>query len=399
MTVRLPKTKPHAFTSDVVLQAFLIARSANGEGRLVGGAVRDWLLDRPIGDLDMAVNVPISDFCDAARKAGHRIIETGLSHGSVTLMVAADSIEVTQTRSDVSTDGRHAKIGFHPSWEKDAGRRDFTINALYLDQDGHLFDPLGGMADLQQKNLRFIGKPAKRIEEDYLRILRYFRFLSQLDGFEACPQALREMKPHLAGLSHLSGERIIAELITCFEAPNWQIAAELMTKIGLDIALFESAFQAPFAYQKMMHSWQARLVSFLSEEAAAACFALPFARRDMMMMMRLLSPLSAQEMAQLASDEWHIAAYFGGADYAQRCLVQARYHDITLSDNRWQDLRDFVPPPCPVNGHDLRQAGFETGPQMGAMLTKARMIFAKHGFAIGKDEIIAQLRQQDSAQS
>ena len=164
-----------------------LAASLGGEARLVGGVVRDAVLGtldlQGRLDLDMAVNLPIKEVADGARDKGYRVIETGLAFGSVTIIADAHPIEITQTRADLETDGRHATIGFQPDWLEDAKRRDFTMNALYLQSDGQLYDPLGGCDDIAAKRLRFIGVPQDRIAEDYLRILRAIRFLATYPTF------------------------------------------------------------------------------------------------------------------------------------------------------------------------------------------------------------------------
>ena len=170
-----------AFISDI----FRFARVAGGEARLVGGVVRNGLLARDKGvgfdveqDLDFAVSLPIVRFAEVAQQKGLRVVETGLAHGTVTVMADGQSAEVTQLRSDLSTDGRHAKIQPTSDWQTDAKRRDFTINALYLDADGVIHDLVGGYSDLKVGCLRFVGDAARRLQEDHLRLLRALRFLA-----------------------------------------------------------------------------------------------------------------------------------------------------------------------------------------------------------------------------
>ena len=176
--------------SPLAQRLFALAAAAGHEARIVGGAVRDWQAGFDIGDIDMAVAAPIEAFASRCRDAGLRVIETGLSHGTVTVAVDGDAIEVTQTRVDLETDGRHALVGFSDDWQADARRRDFTINALYLDADGRVDDPLGGLADLRNGMLRFAGDAAQRVEEDALRMLRYCRFLPRFGGGSTDADAL-----------------------------------------------------------------------------------------------------------------------------------------------------------------------------------------------------------------
>ncbi len=178
--------------------------------RLVAGAVRDSLLDRPIHDIDMATSLPAEEVLEIAKKADIRAIPTGLQHGTVTLICDNEPVEITTLRQDLETDGRHAKVVFTDSWEQDALRRDFTINAFFLDADLCLYDYTHGLDALKQKKLCFIGEASQRICEDYLRILRFFRFISQL-GFSPSHEDLWAISCHLQGLDRLSRERIGAE--------------------------------------------------------------------------------------------------------------------------------------------------------------------------------------------
>ena len=168
-----------AFISDI----FSIARSAGGEARLVGGVVRNGLLARhkgygfdPEQDLDVAVSLPVTVFVEAARQQGLRVLQTGLAHGTVTVMANEQQAEVTQLRSDVNTDGRHATVRPTTNWQTDALRRDFTINALYLDAEGTVHDLVGGIEDLEQGCLRFVGDAARRLQEDIFGFCARYAF-------------------------------------------------------------------------------------------------------------------------------------------------------------------------------------------------------------------------------
>ena len=144
---------------DVVGYIFDAAKKRGGEARIVGGAVRDWLAGRRVGDIDMAVNLPIRVMADELRQHQLiKVINTGLAHGTVTIVCGSDAVELTQTRSDDDTDGRHAVVRFQDDWAQDAARRDFTINAVYLDAEGQIFDPLNGRADLAARRLQFVGR-------------------------------------------------------------------------------------------------------------------------------------------------------------------------------------------------------------------------------------------------
>ena len=357
----------------------------------VGGIVRDCLLGRPLGDLDMAVNVPISEFAAMAQQDGLRIIETGLLHGSVTLHYRGVNLEVTQTRADLETDGRHARIGFTPHFTEDAKRRDFTINALYCDAAGRLHDPLGGQDDIAAKQIRFIGDAAGRIAEDYLRILRFLRFGAQLEGFECDSAQLAQMGQHLAGLESVSAERIVSELQKLFAGSQWQKIVPAIQQIGLDISLFDREFLPPLPHFHYLESWQSRFASCLDEKALNRALALPFSRSDNAMIRQVTTPLSDEHFEMLQGARWREVVHFGGADFYHRCLVQMRYHGPELPKDRLDEMRHFVPPPCPVSGHDLQQAGIAKGPEIGAMLRAAELLYVQSDYQLDGSQILKQI--------
>ncbi len=170
-----------AFLAQPAIAHLLAALNRNGiETRIIGGAVRNLLLDEPVGDVDLATTALPAQTIRLGQEAGYKPVETGIAHGTVTLVREGIGFEVTTLRQDVETFGRHAKVAFGADFEADARRRDFTINALALSHEGEVIDYCGGLADLAARRLRFIGDAEARIREDYLRILRFFRFQAQL---------------------------------------------------------------------------------------------------------------------------------------------------------------------------------------------------------------------------
>ena len=214
------------------------ALSARGfAARAVGGAVRNALMQRPVTDVDIATNARPEDVMRAVEAAGLKAVPTGLAHGTVTVVAGDRPYEVTTLRKDVETHGRHATVAFTDDWTEDARRRDFTLNALYCNADGIVFDPLAGYPDLAARRVRFIGDAEERIREDYLRILRFFRLTADYgegpadrDGLAAC---VRER----AGLAALSAERIREELLRLLVAPRGPEIAALMLDYGLITAV------------------------------------------------------------------------------------------------------------------------------------------------------------------
>ena len=180
--------------------------------RFVGGCVRKSLCGESVDDIDLATSLEPHEVKKKLTKGNIKVIDTGISHGTVTAILNQKKFEITTLRKDVSTDGRHANVLFTLNWEQDAKRRDFTINAIYADIEGRIFDPLNGIPDLHNGKIKFIGMPEERIQEDYLRILRYFRFFTQYSKTDYDSDIIRSIKININGLNKISNERIFDEL-------------------------------------------------------------------------------------------------------------------------------------------------------------------------------------------
>ena len=186
--------------------------SNSSEIRYVGGCVRKILNKEKVDDIDLATNLEPKDVCEALKKCKINFHETGIKHGTITALIDDYKFEITSLREDIFTDGRHAKVKFSKDWKKDASRRDFTINAIYSDKEGNLFDPYNGKEDLNKGEINFIGIPDQRIKEDYLRILRYIRFSLHYSKQKHKPEIVKFLKMNIDGISKLSKERLIDEL-------------------------------------------------------------------------------------------------------------------------------------------------------------------------------------------
>ena len=186
--------------------------SANSEIRYVGGCVRKIINKENFDDIDLAVNLNPKDVCEALNKNDIKYYESGIEHGTITALINNIKFEITSLRKDVDTDGRHAKVEFSDNWKEDASRRDFTINAIYADIDGSLFDPFDGKKDLENGKILFIGNAEIRVKEDYLRVLRYIRFFLNYSKAKHEPSVIKIIKKNLAGVSSISPERLLDEL-------------------------------------------------------------------------------------------------------------------------------------------------------------------------------------------
>ncbi len=185
--------------------------SESSEVRYVGGCVRKVIKKETVDDIDLATNLVPSEVCDALKKQNINFYETGIQHGTITAIIDDHKYEITSLRKDVSTDGRHAKVEFSSDWKEDAARRDFSINSIYSDKDGNLFDPYNGKKDLESGNVNFIGDSENRIKEDYLRILRYVRFFINYSNQSHDLNIIKKIKKNIGGVSKLSSERLLDE--------------------------------------------------------------------------------------------------------------------------------------------------------------------------------------------
>ena len=230
-----------------------VLQDAGHTALAVGGCVRNALLGAPVGDVDIATDARPDRVTELAQAAGLRVVPTGIDHGTVTVFAHGTGYEVTTFRADVETDGRHAVVRFSDDVAEDAARRDFTMNALYARADGTLVDPLGGLPDLHARRVRFVGNAVQRIREDYLRILRYFRFSAwygdPAQGFDA--DALDAVARNLDGLDRLSRERVGAEVVKLFSAPDPAPAVAAMAQTGVLARVLPGAdavFLAPLVH-------------------------------------------------------------------------------------------------------------------------------------------------------
>ena len=186
--------------------------SSTSELRYVGGCIRKVINNEKFDDIDLATNIEPTEVCSVLKKHNIEFYESGIDHGTITAIIEGSKFEITSLREDILTDGRHAKIKFSKDWKIDASRRDFTINSIYSDKEGNLFDPYNGCDDIKRGKINFIGNPEKRVKEDYLRILRYLRFFLNYSKQPHDPKIIKALKMNLVGISNLSKERLIDEL-------------------------------------------------------------------------------------------------------------------------------------------------------------------------------------------
>ncbi|MCJ8519376.1 poly(A) polymerase [Pseudorhizobium tarimense] len=221
------------FTEPALTRILSVLNRDGGQARVVGGAIRNTLMGLPVGDIDIATTLLPQDVIERAKEAGVKAVPTGIEHGTVTLVIDGRGYEVTTLRRDVETDGRHARVAFGTDWTADAERRDLTINALYASADGNVIDLVGGLADLETRTVRFIGDAATRIAEDYLRVLRFFRFFAYYGSGRPDADGLRASARAKDKLNTLSAERIWAETKKLLAAADPSRALLWMRQTGV----------------------------------------------------------------------------------------------------------------------------------------------------------------------
>ena len=396
----MPNNLPDWATRPLLKRIFAAARACGGEARIVGGAVRDWLVGAPVHDIDMAVNLPIRDVAAHLAGDGIKIVETGKAFGTVTVIDRADKVELTQTRVDLETDGRHAVVAYNADWAADARRRDFTVNAIYLDAAGQIFDPLGGVADLRAGCLRFAGDAAQRVQEDALRMLRYCRFLPRFSHGGVDLDARAALQAHAALCQHLSGERVANELRQIMTAPSLSTVISLMHETSLDQHALgvrlsaNSAIAAATLDQAVIATvgWTALLAAVMPVGAAETlALRLRLGRREAADLVRLDAGLDDAALAGLNGPSWQKAAYWCQPHTAALYVVQSLRNGIPPDGDRLDRLLSWEPPRYPLRGADLLSHGVDNGPGLGQMLGDAEARWVASGFRLEKAALLSWL--------
>ena len=367
--------------------------AALGEVRFVGGAVRDSVIGRPVGDLDLATPLVPDIVIQKLRQAGIKAVPTGLSHGTVTAVTQARAMEVTTLRRDVATDGRHATIAFTTDWAEDAARRDFTMNALYADTEGRLFDPMNGYADLIAGRVRFIGDARTRIAEDYLRILRFFRFHAWYGKGECDERALSACAAGQGGLDYLSAERIRAELLKLLAAPDPVPNIRVMERLGIlrrllpEPLLVDELASLVIAEHIADQGDPLRRLAALSGPASvlAECLRLSNAERD-----RIAATQNLASVHQLDEAALRRMVYAHGLNPVIDRLFLDRpknWRPLIGQLSKWQR------PVFPLKGEDALQLGLK-GRAVGLGLRRVEDIWMKSDFAQDRETLLALLAQE-----
>jgi len=385
--------------------------AALGEVRFVGGAVRNTLLGEPVSEVDLATPLVPAEVAKRLAAAGIKAVPTGIEHGTITAVVDGKPYEVTTLRRDVETDGRRAVVAFTTDWAEDAQRRDFTMNALYASADGEVLDTVGGIADLNARRVRFVGDPVTRIREDFLRILRLFRFHAWYGTGEIDAAALAAATQEKHGIAKLSGERIAKEMLRLLQAGDPVPVVRAMAHASVlsevlagepNLARF-AALVAIDAANAFVPDPLLRLASLLPgvqsavppvefAEAIAGRWKLSTAQRkrleDIAAAKEALSPGSA------ARDVHRLVYRLGKARFRDRLML--RWAEAPLAAEAWRALSAIAQawqvPQFPLTGADALHVGVPEGPRVGQALAAVESWWVDGDFSADASALAERLK-------
>lgn len=396
-TPQMRSTDPDWLVWPEVAAFIHICESHALDVRFVGGCVRDTILGREVLDIDAATPRPPDEVMAALAGAPCKIIGTGLKHGTVTVVVEGKPFELTTLRRDVACHGRHAEIAYTSRWEEDVCRRDFTINALLMDKDGVVTDYVGGLADIEEGVLRFIGEPSKRIEEDYLRILRLFRFQAVLGMTPLDEHTLQACATYRGGLGQLSVERIAQEMEKLLAAAHPVPVLEQMRTHGVLTALGLPDTDNLPCLTRLHHAEQVtearptpwvRLAALYPGQAAK--MAVQWKRSK-----RICRHLEAIDAMPPLCDQQAIrrALYLHWREDVTAALLVQSAHEATppptqVLHSLYAYACDYEPPPFPITGNMLKARGWPGGKALGDALKEMETRWIASDFSLSAEELL-----------
>lgn len=355
--------------------------------RIVGGAVRDLVLGKKPKDIDLASDATPEESIRYLENAGIKVIPTGLQHGTITAIVNGDDFEITTLRIDTEHTGRHATVEFTRDWKKDAERRDLTFNAMSLDLDGTLFDYFGGIDDLKKGKAQFVGDADARIQEDYLRILRYFRFKGRLTNPEFDQDTLNAIERNAKGLNQISGERIWMEISKILSGNHTKLLLDKIRQTGVDLYI-----DLPPLSTKNLDRIKANtdnpatiLGGMLQNESQVDDLAnkWKFSADERELMRFIVKHKHKQFDEKIAKEMWTNKKIL--SDYVLELAKYFGRKDIVSALEQWKT------PTFPVSGNDLIARGIKPGPDMGKTLKWLETKWKESNYELNKDELIGMI--------
>ena len=369
----------------------------------VGGCVRKYMLNEKIDDIDIATTLTPDEIIKRFENSDVKVKKTGIEHGTLTLVFEDQKFEITTLRQDVSTDGRHANIEFTENWKEDSERRDFTINAIYLDQNGKVFDPQFGTKDLKNNKVKFIGDPDKRIKEDYLRILRFLRFSIQYQSFDISNQIQKVIKLNLNGITKLSRERIYSELEKIIKLKNFydlfnnEFLLDIFKLIFPEFIYLDRAKR----FKKLFNTKNIEI----DKDVIFASMLLDFSnnheyffhkynvsnevKNNLNLYSKLLKEIKSNENFFLKDLKKNIF-FYGREQIRKTFLIHNVVNKKTLSSKTKETLSKIshvLIPKFPVTGNDLLKQGVQSGKKVGDILKKIEKKWIENNFQINDEEI------------
>jgi poly(A) polymerase len=404
------RIEPQPWMVDPATLAVLEALAAGGaQARFVGGSVRDALLGQrtpgssPRADIDIATPAPPERVMELLEKRGIKVVPTGLAHGTVTAIAGNPPrhFEITTLRRDVETYGRRARVAFDADWAVDAARRDFTINAIFLDPDGTVHDPVGGLADLQARRVRFVGDPATRIAEDVLRILRYYRFEARFGAGLGDPQARNACRALAHLLPNLSAERVAQELLKLLDASDPVAALQMMQKDDVLPVILPEGRRIDrlrhMIFIELEPDPLRRLAALIEVDGAGAIALaerLHFSNAWRDRLQGLAAPWAIDPSADIPAQR-HALYRLGTERYRDIALLSAA--EGAMSPDRLAELlafaRNWTPPAFPLAGRDVTALGIPPGPRVGRLLDAVRAVWEAGDFTADRAACLARLKE------
>ncbi len=362
----------------------------DGEARLVGGCVRDLLLEKEAHDIDLATNLPPMQVMQILQENNIKCVATGLKHGTITAIINSEPIEITTLRRDLKCDGRHAVTEFTDDWQEDAARRDFTFNALYCDISNKIYDYFGGKKDLENRRLRFVGDTEKRICEDYLRMLRAFRFHAQIECIDLDQDILNVCQQYASKINILSLERITHEMLKLLQCRYAGKSLMAMQKCNLlkeilpwDISIDNKEFISKDAIVNLAIILRA---SKLEKYCKDIVLKLRLSKKQHKQLQQL-----AQANIDLSKKKQKLHIYKLGKEiYLQTLIVY--YHENKINYDcmviYYKSALNIDTIKCPINGEDLINLGYKQGAQLGVCLKQANHYWQSNNCLPDKNDLL-----------
>ncbi|MBN44354.1 MAG: poly(A) polymerase [Rhodobiaceae bacterium] len=373
--------------------------------RFVGGCVRDSLIGIDTKDIDIATKLEPNDVINILTSASINAIPTGIDHGTVTVFSKNFIFEITTLRSDIETDGRHAEVIFSDSWEKDASRRDFTINSIYLKQNGDIYDPYNGVQHLKERKITFIGEPNERINEDYLRILRFFRFNAFYgnDNLKLSNNSVEACATNKNKIKKLSSERVHNEFFKILSSTNPYFVIDIMKKIGILDILFEKKVETKF-FKKLISIEEKnslimdQFLRFVSLAPNAGKTNLPdlkmfnFSKKDRKNLLLLTSQEFKINNKSQKNDIERILYLIDKKSLIGLAILSWVFSSSKAIDKKWKSILTQInktkTPIFPLKAKDLLSFGLEEGPIIGEILKEIEQDWINSCFELSKEELL-----------